>query len=74
MMRTGMLTTDSPGGTRPTATSPSLEKEVVLPRSLIVIGEHDSSDVCALVKDIKTDRMKKKPILSCLLALYWGLQ
>ena len=40
MMRTGMSTSDSPGGTMPSATNPSLENEVVFPRSLIVMGGH----------------------------------
>ena len=57
MMRTGMPKTASPGGTKPTGTSPSLENEVVLPRSQIVMGEHDWD--CALVKEIKASRMKE---------------
>ena len=35
----------------PLATSPSVENSMVLPRSLIVMREHDCN--CALAKDIK---------------------
>ena len=38
-------------------TSPSLENEVVLPRSLIMMGGYDWD--CALVKEIKASRMKE---------------
>ena len=48
---TGMLGSASPGGTKPTETSPLLENSVVLPRSLIVMDGHDA--ICAFVNDIK---------------------